>query len=314
MPPPENSPDTFAPPLWLRNTHIQTIGSSLFARPPKLPPSSRRLLVTSEGVKLEAFLHDATDQNAGDRQVILLHGWLGSADSSYVLTAAADLLAAGYRVVRLNFRDHGNTAHLNEEMFHSARIKEVVEACVQLADRPTALIGFSLGGNFALRVCAHTSMPALAICPAIDPASSCTTIDKGPAVYRNYFLRKWYRALATKAAAFPHIYNFSEVQNIKTVLQLTDKFIGGHLPYPTSTDYFNSYRIRGEMIAGKPAKIIAAKDDPVIPWQSIAELQRDVDLVLTERGGHCGYIPGDWLRNQLLAFLDKEFARYASTE
>jgi predicted alpha/beta-fold hydrolase len=236
----------------------------------------------------------------------LLHGWLGSADSSYVLSAAANLLAAGYKVVRLNFRDHGDTAHLNEEMFHSARIREVVDACVQLADQPSALIGFSLGGNFALRVCSQTAMPALAICPAIDPARSCTAIDSGPSVYRNYFLRKWYRALATKSAAFPALYDFSQVQNISNVLELTDRFIGGHLPYPSSQDYFDSYRIRGEMIAGKPAKIIASKDDPVIPWESVAELETSVQVMLTEFGGHCGYVPSQWLNHQMLQFLKEQ--------
>lgn len=299
--------DTFNPPLWLRNAHIQTIGASLFTRTPVLPPAQRLELTTDEGVRLEVFVHEvptATPSQPG--QVILLHGWLGSADSSYVLTASSDLLAAGHRVLRLNLRDHGDTAHLNEGMFHSARIKEVVDACSQLADRPTALIGFSLGGNFALRVCAHTALPALAICPAIDPEVSCTAIDEGPAVYRKYFLRKWYRALATKAAAFPALYDFSHAQNRSNVLELTNLFIGSHLPYPTSTEYFDAYRIRGEMLANKPAKIIAAKDDPVIPWQSIAELAEDVELVLTERGGHCGYVPRPWIAEQMIRFVQEK--------
>jgi len=288
-------------PIWLRNNHVQTIGSSVFARKPELTHATRRVIETQEGVKLEAFVHE----NNSEQQVILLHGWLGSADSTYMLSAAADLVAAGYQVVRLNFRDHGNTSHMNEEMFHSARIKEVVDACVQIADRSTGIIGFSLGGNFALRVCSQTSIPSLAICPAIDPATSCTAIDNGAAVYRYYFLRKWYRALANKAAAFPQLYDFSDVQNIKTVIELTNKFIGGHLPYPTSQEYFDSYRIRSEMIAGKPAKIIAAKDDPVIPWQSVAELEGDVELMLTEHGGHCGYVPRFWLGDQMLEFMER---------
>jgi len=296
-----NSINRFEPPLWLRNTHVQTIGSSLFAGKSELTTASRRVIETEDGIKLEAFVHEADSE----QQVILLHGWLGSADSTYIRGAAADLTAAGYQVVRLNLRDHGETSHLNEEMFHSARIKEVVDACVQLADRSTGLIGFSLGGNFALRVCSHTDIPALAICPAINPSISCTAIDNGAAVYRYYFLRKWYRALARKAAAFPDLYDFSQVQNTKTVLELTNKFIGGHLPYPSSEEYFNSYRISNEMIKGKPAKIIAAKDDPVIPWQSVAELQDSVDLLLTDYGGHCGYMPGFWLGDQMLEFLER---------
>ena len=91
LPPQATFKRPFTPPLWLRNAHIQTIGSSLFTRAPDISTGRRIELVTAENVKLEAFMHG--EDNPG-RQVILIHGWLGSADSSYVLTAAADLLAS----------------------------------------------------------------------------------------------------------------------------------------------------------------------------------------------------------------------------
>ena len=58
---------------------------------------------------------------------------------------------------RLNFRDHGETHHLNRAMFHSCRIDEVVgaretESRQRFTARPFVIGGFSLGGNFALRV------------------------------------------------------------------------------------------------------------------------------------------------------------------
>ena len=66
------------------------------------------------------------------------------------------LFAAGFDVFRLNFRDHGDTHHLNPGLFHSCRLEEVVHALADLQDRLQArrwcLAGFSLGGNFSLRV------------------------------------------------------------------------------------------------------------------------------------------------------------------
>ncbi len=38
---------------------------------------------------------------------MLMHGWEGSADSLYLLSASQSLFEAGFEVVRLNFRDHG---------------------------------------------------------------------------------------------------------------------------------------------------------------------------------------------------------------
>ncbi|RBF42040.1 alpha/beta hydrolase, partial [Xanthomonas oryzae pv. oryzae] len=88
--------------------------------------------------------------------VLLLHGWEGSADSNYMCLTAARVLGLGYQVFRLNFRDHGGTHHLNVDLFHSDRIDEVVNAAGDLWRRfpaPQLLAaGYSLGGNFALRL------------------------------------------------------------------------------------------------------------------------------------------------------------------
>ena len=91
---------------------------------------------------------------------MLLHGWEGSADSLYVLSLAQQLFEQGFSVVRLNLRDHGETHHLNRELFHSCRLPEVVgavggAAALYLGGRPLQLVGFSLGGNFMLRVAAQ---------------------------------------------------------------------------------------------------------------------------------------------------------------
>src|SRR3546814_19349350 len=90
--------------------------------------------------------------------------------------------AAGYSVFRLNLRDHGGSHHLNRDFFHSARINEVLGTikAVQAFDTATPLyvIGFSLGGNFALRVGLqgpaaglHPRM-AIGISPAINPRAT----------------------------------------------------------------------------------------------------------------------------------------------
>ena len=101
---------------------------------------------------------------ANGRPVVLLHGWEGSAESLYVLSLAQQLYRRGFEVVRLNLRDHGETHHLNRELFHSCRLPEVVGAVRSAAaalPRPALqLVGFSLGGNFMLRVAAQAARRA----------------------------------------------------------------------------------------------------------------------------------------------------------
>src|SRR5690606_41569990 len=63
--------------------------------------------------------------SALDAAAILLRGWEGSSRSAYQLTTAQRLLGLGFDVLRLNLRDHGDSHHLNRELFNSTRSPEV---------------------------------------------------------------------------------------------------------------------------------------------------------------------------------------------
>ena len=92
---------------------------------------------------------------------ILLHGWEGSEKSTYILRTGKFLFTQGYDVFRLNLRDHGDTHDLNEEPFNGSLLGETYEAVYQGAKLsgklPVYLCGFSLGGNFCLRIALKSS-------------------------------------------------------------------------------------------------------------------------------------------------------------
>ena len=96
-----------------------------------LATSRELLLDCGDGVRLQAF-HSTPIAGRSRTMAVLLHGWEGSAQSLYVLSLAQTLHAAGFDVVRLNLRDHGDTHHLNRELFHSCRLPEVVGAVRRL--------------------------------------------------------------------------------------------------------------------------------------------------------------------------------------
>ena len=181
-------------PGWLRNPHLQSALSSLpMRRAAGLRALARSGASTSEhivdagdGVRLLG-LHSAVPGRDPRGLVLLLHGWEGSFDSGYMRHTAAHLLGEGFDVFRLNFRDHGNTHHLNEGLFHSCRLAEVVQAAkwVQRKFPSPAFLaaGYSLGGNFALRLAlrAHShGLPlqrVVAVCPLLQSAR-CGTLCK----------------------------------------------------------------------------------------------------------------------------------------
>src|SRR5438105_2821080 len=186
IPPVHSAEDVFGPPRWLRNRHVQSMlastawrrGRVLERAAPLLAAQREVLLDCGAGVRLQCFVSGPAE--GPGRPVVLLHGWEGSADSLYLLSLAQLLFEQRFEVVRLNLRDHGDTHHLNRELFHSCRLPEVVGAVRALqqhfAGRPLQLVGFSLGGNFMLRVAAQAREAALdlerviAVSPVLDPA------------------------------------------------------------------------------------------------------------------------------------------------
>lgn len=298
----------FQPPVLLRSPHLQTLLSSRFLRRDGvgwelLERAEPVVIPCRDGVRLQALVNPPI---GGGRAplVVLIHGWLGRADSPYLRRASVALHRAGFSVARLLLRDHGGTAHLNEEMFHAARIVEVVDACNWLAERygtdRSGLMGFSLGGNFVLRLATHAETSsrfrtALAVCPVLDPEAAVANLDRGWIGYQRYFLGKWRKAFADKAAAFPGRYDFTEVQRLSRVDSVTDWFVSRFTEFRDSREYYREYTLTRDLTRSlrMPVQILAAEDDPVIPADHFRVLAAGdgADLVrLSRHGGHCAFI------------------------
>ncbi|MDX1523681.1 MAG: alpha/beta fold hydrolase, partial [Anaerolineae bacterium] len=155
---------TFQPHPLARNKHIQTIAPNLLPSQDKAICRSAQemILELKEGTRLQGFYSPQPQKSKGI--FLLLSGWLGSAHSNYVLNTGEHLYQNGYSVFRLNFCDHGRTEHLNRKPFRPDHLDEVYKAAHDIAqlesDHPFYIVGFSLGGNFGLRlVWKHSQTP-----------------------------------------------------------------------------------------------------------------------------------------------------------
>jgi predicted alpha/beta-fold hydrolase len=224
-------------------------------------------------------------------------------------------------VVRLNLRDHGDSHHLNPEIFHSCRLDEVVHAVRLLSERMPGdrvyLGGFSLGGNFALRIAARapdegiTLERVVAVCPVLDPRDTMAALEHGLALYRYYFIRKWRRSLALKQAAFPDLYDFGDLARFSSLQHMTDHFVREYTEYPDLDTYLRGYAVTGERLARLvvPTEILLADDDPVIPVAGAAALARPAALTLrrTHHGGHVSFLEDFRLRSWLDDYIAHQF-------
>jgi uncharacterized protein len=321
----------FRPPWLLGNPHVQSVLASSTLR---RWLSRRRhdieslavehILDCGDGVRLQGF-HTTQHSLAEPRGlVVLLHGWEGSARSNYVLATGARLLREGFDVFRLNFRDHGQTHHLNREIFHSCRIDEVVNAvreiALRFAPRALALAGFSLGGNFALRVALRapaSGIPltyVLAVCPVISPSSGMFGLETGPWFYHHYFLRKWMRSLAIKQGLFPDDELYSQEELDGSLRGLTRALVLRHTDFGSLENYLEGYSIAGDRLASLriPATILTSADDPVIPIADFhaLKLPANFELDIAAHGGHCAFIRDYALRSFAEDYIAERMLRH----
>jgi predicted alpha/beta-fold hydrolase len=263
-----------------------------------------RILDCGDGVRLigQFSLHGSSNQ---DRDlVVLLHGWEGSGDSLYVLSLGAHLYGLGCDIVRLNFRDHGPSHHLNKELFHSCRLNEVIGA-VQAIQRsfPYArltLAGFSLGGNFALRVAAKAEPSglrierAIAVCPVLKPHTTMDVLERGSFVYHRYFISKWKRSLRLKQQLFPELYDFDDIFSERSIRAMTKIMVERYSEFADVDAYLKGYAITGDVLAplNVPSHILLALDDPLIPASDSQYLAPNPHLHVetVPHGGHCGFM------------------------
>ena len=327
--------EEFTPPRWLRGAHVQSILPSLplrrvivERRARSLISSSRELLLDcGDGVRLQALFSPAPDGQEQRRAlVVLLHGWEGSAQSLYVLSLGQTLYENGFDVVRLNLRDHGDTHHLNRDLFHSCRLPEVVGAVRRLQflfpSHRLMLAGFSLGGNFMLRVAAEAPNArinvthAIGVSPVLDPANCLDAMERGWSLYHDYFVRKWLRSLKRKQRVWPGHFEFDEFIASRNLREMTRELVLRHAGYDDVEDYFRGYAITESRLADLvvPSTLITALDDPIIPASDLSRLARPPALrvIVTETGGHCGFFdsltgPG-WADRLILRELQQSAA------
>lgn len=320
----------FRPGRLLASPHVQSILTSgpwrrsLVGRRTRhyWAASEREIVTTPEAVNLLGFRNRTRSGNSRGL-VILLHGWEGSAESNYLLSTAATLDGRGFDTFRLNFRDHGDSHHLNAGLFHSCRLREVLDAVRLLArsydSGPVFLVGFSLGGNFALRVARHGIANGLeldrviAVSPVIRPRHVMSALEQGFTLYEQYFVRRWRRSLERKQLLFPERFDFGAWYRLKNLRSQTEHLVEHFTDFPNVEAYLEGYSIAGDYLEGleTPALVITAADDPIIPIGDFRALPRPgtLDIEVLEHGGHCGFLENwrldCWIEHKIVSELSR---------
>lgn len=210
----------------------------------------------------------------------------------------------GFGVHRLNMRTCGGTEELCETMYHSGLTSDTRAVLEQIQGRrsgPAFLVGFSLGGNVALKLAGELEATELmagvcAVSTPIDLAACVRRTEKrSNALYARRFVNKLCQRIERKSKSAPHLYSAAGLDTVKTIWEFDDRFTAPLFGFGTAANYYATQSaVRYLDKIRVPTLVIAAKDDPLIPFEMYdhAAFQSNpaLKLLAPEHGGHLGFL------------------------
>ena len=317
----------FVPRRGLTNGHVQTIVGNFFPRPVfHLPTHAETVEVDpADGSRVLCLCHwQAEPVRAARLTVVLIHGLEGSSDSRYIKGIALRAWDAGMNVVRMNMRNCGDTEALTPTLYHSGRSSDVGAVVEHFTTRfeleRVALVGYSMGGNLALKLAGEWGerpplLAVAAVCPAIDLAAGADALHElQNRIYEMRFLRGLMQRLRRKEAMFPGVYQLAGIGAIRSIREFDNKIVAPYCGFRNADDYYHraaSARVI-ESIA-VPTLILSAQDDPFIrlfpDTRSRLLANPRIIYIETRHGGHCAFLsrdPGEeihWAEATVIRYL-----------
>lgn len=280
-------------------------------------PSQERYFDTEESVRVLAKVND----QGAVRTLLAVHGLTSCTEARYMVSLAALALARGWNVIRLNVRNCGGTERLCPTLYHSGLTADLRSVIEQLAPRPLCVLGFSMGGNMALKLAGEwggTPPPHVrGVCGISVPirlgACSRKIGQRRNYVYEQRFLRQLAATLALKKRLMPERFAALDGVTATSIWDFDDRVTAPAFGFRDAADYYHRASAAGYLEkVSLPALLIQAEDDPFIPFSvyqdSVFETNGNLTLLESRRGGHVAFLAqGErrfWAEEQALRFFE----------
>jgi predicted alpha/beta-fold hydrolase len=301
----------FIAPAWLRNAHLQTLWSPLLRRQASLPRRRERIELP-DGDFIDA---DWLATRSVAPLVVVLHGLSGSGESAYVIGVRRALQRRGLDSVALHFRGSSGEPNRQARGYHAGDTGDarlfLQRLRVQSPQRPLGLLGYSLGGNVALRLLAEDASGGLAdaacaVSVPYDLGGCADRLDRGfSRRYRDHILGELLGALARKRAYFAAAGNRAELARLDALGELSGitgfrRFDGRVIAplhgFRDADDYYAQCS-SGPVVRHitVPLLLVHALDDPFTTPAMLPAadaLPANIRCEFSAHGGHVGFVQG----------------------
>ena len=263
--------------------------------------------------------------------VVFLHGLGGSVDSTYVAGQLRAFNQNGFRAVLMHFRGARSEPNRMPRAYHSGDTGDLDCFLNALAVREPntkkALVGFSLGGNVALKwLGEHGSQSivqaAVAVSVPYQLRLVADRINVGfSKVYQSHLLKRLRQVFIRKLAVHGDLLPFTvkELEELRCFWRFDEKITSRLHGFPHVHAYYRESSSRQYLThITTPTLLIHALDDPFMTPEVVPranELSPHVTMELSRCGGHVGFVSGGvpgmpvyWLDQRIPEFLRDRFA------
>lgn len=310
--------DSFKPSWWLRSPHLQTLWPAFFKRRHKLD-------LISEQVELDDgdFVDICWSKKEAAKTILVLHGLEGSLASHYANGIVYQLEQAGYRPVFMYFRGCSGRMNRLPRAYHSgdtADISAIVEHIkVKTGSYPYGVVAYSLGANVLLKWLGETGAnnpvkKAVAVSVPFRLHDAGKRLEIGVSrIYREHLLSSLRHTYTEKFKILSTPLTI-DVDRLKSFWDYDDQVTAPLHGFSGAREYYDKSSSRQYLkTIHVPTRIIHASDDPFMFRDTVPEaneLSDNVDLLLTQQGGHVGFISGktpftaySWCEKKIIEFI-----------
>lgn len=240
----------------------------------------------------------------GTRIMLLVHGFTGCYQSTYMQRMCRRLHRKGYLVLRLNLRHCGPGRGLARKPYH-AGVSEDTRFILewikkQYPNSPVTQIGFSLGGNVTLKMAGEDgSRPSgnldsvVAVSPPVDLAASGIRLSRPENRFIEYvFVQSLINDTKLLLNTYPDLEKI-DLPNKPSVRAFEELFATHRAGFKNTKEYHDKCSSIHYIPEIKvPALILCSADDPVVDARALMKVPHtdNLDVVLTEHGGHVGFL------------------------
>ena len=283
-----------------RNPHLQTIAGHWWPRRGEESryPVKRNLFQTEADVQVLV----ESQQPAGPTgHVILIHGLEGSGQAPYMRSLSGAALRRGFAAHRFHMRTCGGTEHLCATLYHAGLTSDLSAVLRQMhagGSGPLFLVGFSLGGNVALKLAGELSDTAheliAGVCAVSAPLDLAMSSRRISEVENRVYERRFVRHMRARLCATGR-YRPADFAGLRSVFDIDNRITAPSFGFGDAANYYRTQSaIRYVEQIRVPALLVHARDDTLAPFTVYeSEAVRGnpmIQLIATEHGGHLGFI------------------------